>query len=74
LPLIYFLDASALVKRYIQEEGRDVVRPLFRRRVAASAISGVEVPAALFRRAPEGDLSEARARDLVKRVVADLSG
>jgi len=49
------------------------VRPLFRRRVAASAISGVEVPAAIWRRAREGDLSEARAKELVNKVVADLS-
>jgi predicted nucleic acid-binding protein len=61
------------VKRYLQEEGGEKVRPLFRRRVAASAISGVEVPAALWRRAREGDLPEARAKNLVKRVVEDLS-
>jgi hypothetical protein len=61
------------VKRYIQEEGGDAVRPLFRRRVAASAISGVEVPAAFWRRAREGDLTEARAKNLTKKVIADLS-
>jgi len=61
------------VKRYIREAGGDKVRPLFRRRVAASAISGIEVPAAIWRRAREGDLSEARAHDLVKKVVEDLA-
>jgi uncharacterized protein len=61
------------VKRYLREEGADKVRPLFRRRLAASAVSGVEVPAALWRRAREGDLTEARAQALVKKVVEDLS-
>ena len=50
-----------------------MVRPIFRRRVAASVISGVELPAALWRRAREGDLSEARAKVIVKQVMADLS-
>lgn len=61
------------MKRYVREDGSDKVRPIFRRRVAASAISGVEVPAALWRRAREGDLSEARTKVLVKKVIADLS-
>jgi uncharacterized protein len=61
------------VKRYLREEGSDKVRPLFRKKVAASAISGVEVPSALWRRAREGDVSEARARALVKKVVEDLA-
>ena len=49
--MIYFLDASALVKRYIDEPGSDAIRDLVRkkRRIAASSLSGLEVPAALFR-------------------------
>ena len=60
------------MKRYLREEGSDTVRPLFRKKVAVSAVSGIEVPAALWRRAREGDVSEARARALVKQVVQDL--
>ncbi|MCK6586509.1 MAG: type II toxin-antitoxin system VapC family toxin [Polyangiaceae bacterium] len=71
--MIYFLDASALVKRYVREEGYNAVRPLFRRRVAASAISAVEVPAALARRAREGDLPKAGVPALIEQVVADMS-
>jgi uncharacterized protein len=61
------------VKRYIREPGHEAVRPLFRRRAAAAAISGIEVPAALWRRAREGDLAEARARALVEQAKADLA-
>jgi hypothetical protein len=39
------------VKRYLREEGGDKVRPLFHKKVAASAISAIEIPAALWRRA-----------------------
>jgi predicted nucleic acid-binding protein len=62
------------VKRYIREVGHEAVRPLFRRRAAAASISGIEVPAALWRRAREGDLAEARARALIEQVRADLAG
>ena len=43
--MIWFLDASALVKRYVREPGSDVVRGLVRRRrrLAAAAVSLVEV-------------------------------
>ncbi len=43
--MIYFLDASALVKRYVREPGSDLVRGLVRRkrRMAASGVSSVEV-------------------------------
>jgi predicted nucleic acid-binding protein len=61
------------VKRYLREAGGDKVRPLFRKQVAASALSGIEVPSALWRRAREGDMSAARARALVKSVVEDLA-
>jgi TIR domain len=37
--VIYFLDASALVKRYLDEPGSDAVRSLFRRRRLLAAAS-----------------------------------
>ena len=72
--MIYFLDASALVKRYIAEQGSETIRSLVRRRqrLAASRLSAVEVPAALFRRARQGDLDMGAAHTLVARVTADL--
>jgi len=71
--LIYFLDASALVKRYIREPGSDVVRSLGRkRRLAASRISAVEVAAALWRRSREGDVTAAAVRSCLARLAADL--
>jgi uncharacterized protein len=71
--VIYFLDASALVKRYVQEPGTSMVRNLSRRgRLTASALSLVEVPSALHRRARQGDLSTTVARSCVARARADL--
>lgn len=71
--MIYFLDASAFVKRYVQEPGTSTVRNLGRRgKLAASALSLVEVPAALHRRARQGDLSVSAARTSAARARADL--
>src|SRR4029079_5667844 len=49
--MIYFLDASALAKRYLVEVGTDRVRQLFRRNsvIAVARISEVEVASALVR-------------------------
>jgi len=72
--MIYFVDASALVKRYVREPGTDAVRSLFSRgkKLAASRITAVEVPAALARRARSGDLDERLAMKQAARVAADL--
>lgn len=72
--MIWFLDASALTKRYVQEPGSEAVRRIFRNRVrrAASALSLVEVPAAIFRRARKGDVSEETAARVAERVPTDL--
>jgi hypothetical protein len=72
--LIHFLDASALVKRYVQEPGTDDIRRLSRRRsrLAASALSFVEIPSALSRRARAGDLPLDAAREHSARVARDL--
>ena len=73
--MIYFLDASALVKRYVKEVGSDDVRRLVRRktRLATSVLAGVEIPCALARRAREGDLPLDAAREHSRRVASDLS-
>jgi uncharacterized protein len=72
--LIHFLDASALVKRYVQEPGTEDIRRLVRRRtrLAASALSFVEIPSALSRRARAGDLPPDAAREHSARVARDL--
>ena len=73
--MIYFVDASALVKRYVREPGTDGVRSLFSRgkKLAAARITAVEVPAALARRARAGDLDERLAVKQAARVAADLA-
>jgi uncharacterized protein len=70
--LIYFLDASALVKRYVQEEGSAVVRQLLGRGLAVSGLSSVEIPAAVWRRARDGDLEPGRAAEISRQLEADL--
>ena len=73
--MIYFVDASSLVKRYVRESGTDAVRSLFTRgkKLAAARVTAVEVPAALARRARAGDLEERLALKQATRVAADLA-
>ena len=73
--MIWFLDASALVKRYVDEPGTAAVRELVRkrRRLAASSLSLVEVTGALRRRSREGDLDERLAERHARRLPADLA-
>ncbi|MCP4654639.1 MAG: type II toxin-antitoxin system VapC family toxin [bacterium] len=57
--LIHYFDASALVKRYVEEPGSEAVRTLLAHGIAAtSRITEVEVASALSRRCREGDFSE----------------
>lgn len=74
--MIHFLDSSALVKRYVEEDGSAVIAQLFRGRklLAVSRLAEVEVPLALARRARKGDLSEQVARAHGESVLADLKG
>jgi hypothetical protein len=73
--VIYFLDASSLVKRYVAETGSDVVRGLVRRRrpLAASRISSVEISAAVWKRARRGDLPVEVAARIAARIGQDLA-
>lgn len=68
--MIYFLDASAMVKKYIVEPGTERLRALItaRRRFAIGRVSQVEVPAALARRARNGDLK----REIAQRHAAQF--
>lgn len=67
--MITYLDASALVKNYIEEDGSDEVRSRLATTLpAVSRLSMVEVAWAIARRCREGDLS-AGDRD---RLLADL--
>jgi len=73
--VIHFLDASALVKRYVREPGTDAVASLLRRAraIAISRLSVVEVPAALARRARQKDIDAAHARAAAARFESDLA-
>ena len=61
----YFLDASALVKRYVTETGTawvtELLDPAARNRLYIARITGAEVTAALTRRERGGHLSAAEA-------------
>jgi predicted nucleic acid-binding protein len=73
--MIYFLDASALAKRYVVEVGTDRVRQLFRRNsvIAVARISEVEVASALVRRMNAGDLGEKDAEAHLAVLAEDLT-
>ncbi len=67
-----YFDASALVKRYVDEWGRrDVLQLLRRYNVVTSAIVPIELRSALRRRVSEGTLDESRAPGILKRMAAE---
>lgn len=61
---VLYLDASAWVKRYVQEIGSTWIHALFdsRERLAGSTLGHLEVVAALSRRLPQADLTTAELR------------
>lgn len=69
---VYFLDSSALVKRYVTERGslwvRRITAPSMRHGIIIARITWVEVLSALARRQREGNLPP----DDVNRVVQSL--
>jgi uncharacterized protein len=71
--VILYLDASALVKLYVEEEGAARARDAARDAeiVATCEIAYVEVRAALARRYREGGLSRAGYRQTVRDLDAD---
>ena len=74
--MIHFLDSSALVKRYVEEDGSAVIALLFRgrKRLTVSRLVEVEVPLAIARRARKGDLVMAEALAQADRMLSDLGG
>lgn len=67
-----FVDSSALVKLYADEQGHEEIRVL--RSVAVAQIARVEVPAALWRKQRLGDLVAEDARLLTAEFEADYFG
>lgn len=69
-----YFDASALVKRYVREDGTTKVRRLLGSNVpVTSRLSAVEIASALARRAREGAFSEADRDDAIAALEADLA-
>lgn len=67
-----YFDASALVKRYVDEAGRrDVLRLLRRYNVVTSAIVPIELRSALRRRVAERTLDEERVPEVLKRIATE---
>lgn len=67
-----YFDASALIKRYVEELGRREVLALLRsNQCLVSAVLPVEVRSALRRRVTEKTLDGKRAPGMVKRLAAD---
>jgi predicted nucleic acid-binding protein len=72
--LIFFLDTSALVKRYVREAGSAAVRDLWRRRrrIAVSRIAHAELAAAVARGWREGALERAECDSILDRAERDF--
>jgi predicted nucleic acid-binding protein len=73
--MIFFLDASALAKRYVLEPGSERIRALFRRRaqIAISRLSEVEVVSALVRRSRSGDVEADIVDGLIESLLEDIA-
>jgi predicted nucleic acid-binding protein len=74
----YFLDSSALVKRYVQETGTSWVRGITRRSpstvIYIARITAVEVPCAIARRRKGRTLTAAKASSILHRFRQHLVG
>ena len=72
----YFLDSSAVAKRYIRETGsswvRDITDPVSGNRSIVSAITAVEVTAAVVRRTRAGSILPADAAGALNQLRGDL--
>jgi predicted nucleic acid-binding protein len=67
-----YFDTSALIKRYVDEEGRREVLQLLRRhQCVASAVLSVEFRSALRRRVTDRSLDARRVPEILKRFAAD---
>ena len=74
--MTYFLDSSALVKRYLPEPGASLVRALFRRRrrIAVSRITYAEVATAVARAWREKLIGEEARDSVLATLDADFRG
>jgi predicted nucleic acid-binding protein len=72
--VIWFLDTSAFVKRYVVEPGRAAVLALHRGRrvLAAARVTEVEIASSLARAARRGLITSTVASDLCDRAAEDL--
>jgi uncharacterized protein len=74
----YFLDASAVVKRYLIEAGTlwigGIVSPTAGNRIYVARISGAEVVAAISRRSKAGTLAPASVRGSISQFRLDFTG
>ncbi|MFQ5740053.1 MAG: type II toxin-antitoxin system VapC family toxin [Acidobacteriota bacterium] len=71
--MIAYFDASALVKKYVEEPASDVVRELLRRVIpTTSRFTAIEVASALARRCREGDLAAAERDGMLSDLGHDL--
>ena len=72
-----YLDTSALIKRYIEENGTERVLELTEDSAGAQIIildiTHLEARSALRRRQREGDISEADAHGILDQIEADVS-
>ncbi len=72
----FFLDASALVKRYVAETGSSWVRqlldPVAQNQAYVARITGVEIASAIVRRQRGGSLSAVVAQQLLAQFRRDL--
>jgi uncharacterized protein len=73
--MIYFLDTSALVKRYLTEPGSGQVRAIFRRRrpIAVARIASAELAAAVARQHREGAVTETSRDTILARLNRDFA-
>src|SRR5665213_1235164 len=75
--VVYFLDASALAKRYLTEKGsawvREITDPVAGNDCWLSTMSGVEVLSALYRRARMGAIPLAQVRKMDVQFRNDLT-
>jgi uncharacterized protein len=73
---VYFVDSSALVKRYINETGSQWIlklcNPASNHDIVIAAIAGVEIIAAITRRAKGGSLDSADSAALCHQFRIDL--
>lgn len=74
--MVVYLDTSALLKLYVEEEGRELVREAVKvaERIATSTVAYAEACAGLARRFREGDFTEEEHKRTVKRLGEEWRG